>query len=126
MLLDHFFKIISVKAIAPQHYQFVVTLIPEHPVYEGHFPGNPVVPGVCSLQMIAECVCKMLGHPVFLCGAPVVKFLEIIRPQSNNMLLIDVYINDTDNMSLNATVQLGEKVVMSCRVKLAEALFSNL
>ena len=29
-------------------------LNPAHRVFEGHFPGQPVVPGVCMVQMIKE------------------------------------------------------------------------
>ena len=29
---------------------FRVRLDAAHPVYAGHFPGNPVLPGVCTLQ----------------------------------------------------------------------------
>ena len=36
------------------HYAFRVRLDASHPVYRGHFPGHPVLPGVCTLQLVRE------------------------------------------------------------------------
>ena len=33
---------------------FRVRLDAAHPVYAGHFPGNPVLPGVCTLQIVGS------------------------------------------------------------------------
>ena len=31
-----------------------IELNPVHPIFEGHFPQTPVVPGVCMMQMVKE------------------------------------------------------------------------
>ena len=37
-----------------------ITLNLNHPIYKGHFPQQPVVPGVCMMQMMAELVGEAL------------------------------------------------------------------
>ena len=40
-------------------------LLPESPVYRGHFPGYPITPGVCLVQMALEVIGQMadqVGH----------------------------------------------------------------
>jgi len=109
--------ITQVEAVAPQHYRVSVTLEPEHPVFEGHFPGNPVMPGVCTLQMVIDCAGKILGYPVFLSHAPVIKFLGIIHPLNDRNLMIDMMIDSVD-MMVKASVTSGERPVMSCKMKM--------
>lgn len=41
---------------------FRVRLDAAHPVYAGHFPGNPVLPGVCTLQIVRECLERGTGR----------------------------------------------------------------
>jgi 3-hydroxyacyl-[acyl-carrier-protein] dehydratase len=39
-----------------------LSIPPEHPVFRGHFPGNPIVPGVMLLEWVLEEVAQMLGR----------------------------------------------------------------
>jgi 3-hydroxyacyl-[acyl-carrier-protein] dehydratase len=57
---------------------FIVPL--RHPAIEGHFPGNPVVPGVVILQQVISAAENWLGLPLVLRGLPQVKFLRPLPP----------------------------------------------
>lgn len=52
MLLENFYKIIHRKEREDGKREIEIELNPGHALYQGHFPGQPVVPGVCTLQMI--------------------------------------------------------------------------
>jgi 3-hydroxyacyl-[acyl-carrier-protein] dehydratase len=116
MMPDNLYTITQITAVAPQQYRISVMLAAEHSIYRGHFPGNPVVPGVCSLQMIIESAGKALGYPVIMINMPVVKFLDMIRPAHNKTLEIDLIIDD--GLALKGTVSSEERKVLSCRMKL--------
>ena len=57
---------------------FIVPL--RHPAIEGHFPGNPVVPGVVILEQVVSSAENWLGSPLKLRGLPQVKFLRKLSP----------------------------------------------
>lgn len=59
-LNNKFYKIISVKQTGEGQGVVSLELLSDCKVYEGHFPGKPVCPGVCNMETIKECACKIL------------------------------------------------------------------
>jgi 3-hydroxyacyl-[acyl-carrier-protein] dehydratase len=57
-----------------------ITLNPAHEIFQGHFPGQPIVPGVCMVQMIKEVLEGYLLRNTKLVNADAIKFLSFIDP----------------------------------------------
>ena len=62
-----------------------IRLLPESPVYQGHFPGYPITPGVCLVEIALELIAEMAGQAghdekVRLVGAKNIKFTSPIIP----------------------------------------------
>ena len=55
----------------------------DHPVYQGHFPGNPITPGVLTLQMVRECVSNAIGKNLRYHSIKKCRFLGLVRPENN-------------------------------------------
>ncbi len=80
-LLNDFFFIES--AVADETaYVCRVGLRAEHPIYQAHFPGRPVTPGVCIIQMVTECLEQKLGRRLLPSVVKNVKFLSVLEPAS--------------------------------------------
>jgi len=70
-------------------------LDPHHPIFDGHFPGQPVLPGVCMIQIFKELIEEASGYKLFLTDAGACKFLSMVDPiQTPNL-------NYTINYQLN-------------------------
>jgi 3-hydroxyacyl-[acyl-carrier-protein] dehydratase len=68
----------------------VVELNSNHPVYDGHFKEQPVVPGVMQLQIVKEILEYQLNQELFMNDIKQVKYLKPIVPNNNLELKISI------------------------------------
>lgn len=57
-----------------------IQLHPEHVIYQAHFPGSPITPGVCIIQMITEILEKMHNRDMELVQITNLKFVQPLSP----------------------------------------------
>jgi len=84
----------------------------DHPALPGHFPGNPVVPGVVLLDHIVATIERAWGLRVG--GFPQVKFLRPLRPVQSVELAIE-----RDDAGARFRILDGAKVVASGSIELS-------
>ena len=58
--------------------QVAVRLNGGHEIYKAHFPGNPITPGVCIVQMIGELLSDRCGRRLSLSKIVNLKFVAPI------------------------------------------------
>jgi len=75
-------------------------------IFEGHFPGQPVLPGACMVQMIKEILEQALNKSLRLTRADNLKFLVQVDPRNNNWLQANIKYN-TDETSLKVNAELS-------------------
>jgi 3-hydroxymyristoyl/3-hydroxydecanoyl-(acyl carrier protein) dehydratase len=64
-------------------------LVPaDHPSLPGHFPGNPIVPGVVLLDHVVDAIEAVHG-PLATLRLPQVKFLQPLRPGERARVELD-------------------------------------
>jgi 3-hydroxyacyl-[acyl-carrier-protein] dehydratase len=97
MLLNNFFKINTMEISADKISADVqVILNPKHSIYEGHFPGNPIVPGVCMIQMTKEILSEILKQDFLLVKSSAIKLNNLINPMNNQIINFDFKIKYID------------------------------
>ena len=79
-------------------------------IFKGHFPGQPVVPGACILQLIKDVLEEALYTPVLLQKAANIKFISMITPGNNLRanLTISYKIADESRIYVNAKLLTDE------------------
>ena len=63
---------------------------PDSEILKGHFPGHPVVPGACMLQIVKEVLESVLNQPVRLKKAEQLKFMSMIDPETTTTVQLDM------------------------------------
>src|SRR3954465_3311745 len=81
MLLNDFFKITDIQA--GEKYTVQIELNPNHRIFGGHFPGNPITPGVCLTQMGKETVEHITDKKLRMVKGDNLKFTAILNPLEN-------------------------------------------
>ena len=61
LLKDKFYKILKEEKDG-DNVKYTVAILPDCNVYDGHFPGDPVCPGVCNIETIKECAMMLTGR----------------------------------------------------------------
>jgi 3-hydroxyacyl-[acyl-carrier-protein] dehydratase len=83
-----------------------IELNSSHAIFHGHFPGNPLLPGVCTVQIIKELLSGQLKRNLNLKKAGTIKFLSFINPEMNRLISIELQVNEgvKGQLTCNATV----------------------
>lgn len=96
-----------------------------HEIFNGHFPGNPVVPGACLIQIIQEVLNSHKPKKKFeLSEAKTIKFLSPLSPEDNQNIKLELTLKNSDQDNrLNAAGRIfnKEKIFMKFSVKYATA-----
>lgn len=72
--------IIKSKEETGNGFAFKLQCNPSHPVYQAHFPGNPITPGACLLQTAVGLFQQIQGREVCLKNAKSIKFINVLVP----------------------------------------------
>ena len=57
-----------------------VTTDRQSPWFSGHFPDNPILPGIAQLKMVADLIAASREDDICLTGLSRIKFRKIVRP----------------------------------------------
>jgi 3-hydroxyacyl-[acyl-carrier-protein] dehydratase len=96
MLIQDFYKVNQLTQ-ADNKITANITINKSHQVFEGHFPGNPVTPGVCMMQIIKELTEEVTGKSLFMKSASNIKFMAIINPEENPDLELQLDLTETED-----------------------------
>ena len=111
MLLNDFFTISNMESTG-QDIKASLVINAKHHIFDGHFPGQPVVPGVCMMQMIKEILEQVLGKSTNLVSASEMKFLAVINPVENNIIeaILNYSTIGDGNISVSATLKYNDLI----------------
>jgi 3-hydroxyacyl-[acyl-carrier-protein] dehydratase len=95
-------------------------LNPEHEIFAGHFPGHPVLPGVCMIEIVKELAEKALDKETRLVAADRIKFLALVDPTLHARLRAEIqYEMLSDNsFAIKSKLFIGETLCFTSTVTL--------
>lgn len=88
-----------------------------HALFQGHFPGNPILPGVATIQILKELLSEHLGCNISLARAATIKYLSFVNPEKNSLIYFDIELKDLENGNLNCISSIHFENTVFCSFK---------
>ncbi len=95
-LENNYYKLISMHSDGTSGV-FHLSLRPDCEVYRGHFPGNPVCPGVCNIQMIKECAERLTGQRLHISRIRRCRLTAVATPTACPELTVKIDLQPVEN-----------------------------
>ncbi len=109
LLVDEVEDVVPLETISARYYAD-----PEWPIFEGHFPKSPLVPGVCCVECIAQTMSiailvaeKYKGMTPIFAGIKDVKFVSKFLPGDTGDITVKVTDVDEKRDLITATGELS-------------------
>ncbi|CAA9195664.1 hotdog family protein [Flavobacterium collinsii] len=96
MVLKDFYTVLSEEKTGDSKYTIAILVNEKHEVFKGHFPGNPIMPGVCMIQIIKELTESIIKSTLMIQTLSNVKFMALINPEINPELRLELDIVTTE------------------------------
>ena len=112
---DDMFQILSDKicleSVTGSGVQAAFTPPRDLPPFNGHFPGNPILPGVGQISLITETLKKAYRQDLTLVTVKRIKFMAPILPEMPLAISIKC-----DNGNVNADISSGENKISNLKL----------
>ncbi|MBO9611512.1 MAG: 3-hydroxyacyl-ACP dehydratase [Dyadobacter sp.] len=114
MPLSDLYTITSLEQV-PGQITCTLQIDATHPVFQGHFPGAPVLPGVVQVEMVKAVLSKALEKAFALKEMSTCKFLEVLNPAETPELTLHIQYKGDEVLDVNASGKHGEKTYFKAR-----------
>ena len=105
MFNNNFYTIQS-KKVEDDQFVYSISIDPQHTIFNGHFPNNPVTPGVVQMEIVKELTSDVIGSSVGLNSMSNCKFLAILNPKENPNIDVQLKITQEEaDIKVNAVIQ---------------------
>jgi 3-hydroxyacyl-[acyl-carrier-protein] dehydratase len=133
MLLEYFQMIDTVEELDPDNGKIVARAdVPmESPVFEGHFPGSPLVPGVLLVETMAQASGFMLLSRLkfekmpFLANISSAKLRTFVEPGSVLQVIAELEHDGSGFAKTKAQILSGGKKICDCKLMFRIMPFPN-
>lgn len=98
MLKNSLYQLSSLHQNEAGAYVAKVKLDATHEIFEGHFPGQPILPGVCLLEMVKEILITIRNKPLQLKSAATIKYLKLVDPSTDPELIIEIAVTGEEEL----------------------------
>lgn len=110
---------ISDKTEGDGCFAYRISLNAEHEIYRAHFPGNPITPGVCIMQMATEILGQRLGKTLQVTNIRNMKFRKALSNKVEPVMTFSKVIDNGDEVTAKVSIEADGTQYVNMTLKMA-------
>lgn len=108
MILNDTFYTVTELTKGENAVDATIKLNASHAIFEGHFPNNPVTPGVVEMEIVKEILSLGLEKPLKMKTMSSCKFLAVLNPINVENVHVKISITEMDDAFVRISGQLAD------------------
>ena len=108
MILNDTFYTVTELTKGENAVDATIKLNASHAIFEGHFPNNPVTPGVVEMEIVKEILSLGLEKPLKMKTMSSCKFLAVLNPINVENVHVKISISEMDDAFVRISGQLAD------------------
>ncbi|MFT5824335.1 MAG: 3-hydroxyacyl-[acyl-carrier-protein] dehydratase [Crocinitomix sp.] len=116
MSFENKFYSVNQEELTKETAIFNITINDAHEIFEGHFPENPITPGVMQIEIIKELLSRVVGKKLSLVFMGNCKFLAILNPKTTTSIDIVLNYRQQEDGGIKVSAQIKKEEVIYLKV----------
>ena len=94
----------------------------ELPLFQGHFPGQPILPGIAQVEMVRHTLDQLTGEDHALVQVKKTKFMQLIQPETSIEVALTTTPLEDGKKQVRATLKDGGQALAKINIILGIAV----
>lgn len=118
MVNESFYTLQNIQQATPMRSLCTITFNPAHEIFKAHFPGNPIIPGVCCVEIVRQAVGNMLDTDLRISVVKNLKFISLMTPAVNKSFVFDMVVAETAENQYSVKVTVTQATAVMTKMSL--------
>lgn len=115
ILKDNFYTINELEFV-DNKIQASIKIDSKHSIFEGHFPNNPITPGVVEMEIVKEVISEALKKTIKLTKMSNCKFLAILNPINSPEVKLKIDVLEYEESRIRISGQITDDTTIFLKI----------
>ena len=115
ILKDNFYTINELEFVENK-IQASIKIDSNHSIFEGHFPNNPITPGVVEMEIVKEIVFEGIQKTLKMSKMSNCKFLAILNPLNSSEVNVKIDVLEQENNRIRISAQILDQQTVYLKI----------
>ena len=115
ILKDNFYTINELEFVENK-IQASIKIDSNHSIFEGHFPNNPITPGVVEMEIVKEIDSEGIQKTLKMSKMSNCKFLAILNPLNSSEVNVKIDVLEQENNRIRISAQILDQQTVYLKI----------